>query len=61
VGTGPDGLGVAAVTDALGVGAVPDALGLGLGDRVGRPAWSLDASWVISGESGASACGLSAR
>ena len=57
VGTGSVGTG----PDALGAGAVPDPLGVGLGDRVAPLAWSLDASCVISGKSGASACRLSAR
>ncbi len=56
VGTGSVGTG----DDPIGVG-VADPLGVGLGDRVTVLARSLDASCVISGDSGASACGLSAR
>jgi hypothetical protein len=64
VGTGRVGSGI---PDPLGVGAGPDPLGLGPPDGVaaGRGGaeldWSRDASRVMSGESGASACGLSAR
>jgi hypothetical protein len=57
VGTGSVGTGPV----PLGAGAVPDALGVGFGDLVATLAWSLDASCVISGDRGASACGLSAR
>ena len=56
VGTGSVGSG----DDPLGVG-VADPIGVGLGDRVTPLARSLDASCVMSGDSGASACGLSAR
>jgi hypothetical protein len=55
VGTGSVGSG----PDTVGEGVAP--VGVGLGDRVGRLAWSREASRVISGESGARACGLSAR
>lgn len=67
VGTGSvgsDGVG-GTVPDPVGVGEVPDPLGLGPAEglELGRaePAWSRDASCVMSGDSGASNCGLSAR
>ena len=56
VGTGSVGTG----DDPVGAG-VADPLGVGAGDRVTLLGRSLDASCVISGDSGASACGLSAR
>ena len=56
VGTGSVGTG----DDPLGAG-VADPLGAGLGERVTPLARSLDASCVMSGDSGASTCGLSAR
>jgi hypothetical protein len=67
VGTGSvgnDGVG-SGVPDPVGVGDVPDLLGVGRADGLplGRTAlaWSRDASLVMSGDSGASVCGLSAR
>lgn len=55
-GTGSVGTG----DDPLGAG-VADPPGAGLGERVTPLVRSLDASCVMSGDSGASACGLSAR
>ena len=61
---GKDGVGTG-VPDPVGVGDVPGRLGLGPADGLalgrGALAWSRDASLVISGDSGASVCGLSAR
>ena len=76
VGTGRvgnDGVGIDVGIDGVGSG-VPDPVGVGEGlDPVGlvpadglplgrgAVAWSRDASLVMSGNSGASSCGLSAR
>jgi hypothetical protein len=67
VGTGSvgnDGVGIG-VPEPVGVGDVPDPVGLGPADGLalgrGALAWSRDASAVMSGDSGASDCGLSAR
>lgn len=62
VGTGKVGSGV---PDPVGVGEGPDPLAVGLGEGLGpgrsELAWSREASAVISGDSGESRCGLSAR
>ena len=59
-GVGIDGVG-SAVPDVVGVGEGLDPVGLGLAPGRGEEAWSRDASLVMSGNSGASKCGLSAR
>ena len=70
VGTGSVGVGTGSVgvgAGSVGVGTGPDPVGLGSaegvtpGREVGALAWSRDASAVMSGDSGASCCGLSAR
>jgi hypothetical protein len=70
VGTGSVGVGTGSVgvgTGSVGVGEGPDPLGLEPADGVapgrgdGELAWSREASAVMSGNSGASRCGLSAR
>jgi hypothetical protein len=70
VGTGRVGIGTGCVgvgAGSVGVGTGPDPVGLGRADGVapglgdGLLAWSRDASAVMSGDSGASCCGLSAR
>jgi hypothetical protein len=67
VGTGnvgSDGVG-GIVPDPVGVGEGLDPVGLapadGLAPGRGELTWSRDASLVMSGSSGASNCGLSAR
>jgi hypothetical protein len=59
-GVGIDGVG-SAVPDPVGVGEGLDPVGLGLAPGRDELAWSRDASLVMSGNSGASICGLSAR
>jgi hypothetical protein len=63
-GVGIDGVG-SAVPDPVGVGEGLDPVGLGPADGLapgrGELAWSRAASLVMSGDSGASICGLSAR
>jgi hypothetical protein len=67
VGSETVGVGGGNVPDAVGDGP-PEPLGLGLPDAPGpgppgrlAEAWSPAASAVMSGDSGASRCGLSAR
>jgi len=67
VGTGRvgnDGVG-SGIPDPVGVGEGLDPVGLGPADGLapgrGELVWSRDASLVMSGNSGASICGLSAR
>jgi len=63
-GVGIDGVGTG-VPDPVGVGDVPEPLGLGAEDGLvlgrGEVARSREAAIVMSGDSGASCCGLSAR
>jgi hypothetical protein len=70
VGTGRVGVGTGSVgvgAGRVGVGDGPDPLELGAAEGVapgrgdGELTWSRDASLVMSGNSGASVCGLSAR